>query len=334
MKRTDVLIALEAVKPGIASKDIIESMTYFFFSGTHVISYNDKISIQYPFKTNFTLFVKAKDIYNLIKKATVATIDMVEKDGKLYIKSRTLQATLAGINDEEVQSRIKNVDKSLSKAKWQSLPSNFSECMSLCSFAASKTDSDQTLSCINVDGKDCVALDNQRIAHAIMDSPIPENLLVQASEVGNLNSLNPTSYFSSKAWVHFKNDKNCIFSIRKVVGDFPECMEFFDFEGTKVNLPKSVLEGLDITSIIADTVQPSVSVSIKKNVCFISVASESGNIKHKSKIKYDGDEVQFNINPSFLKEMMTYSTSIIVASDRARLENENFSLVTALVLED
>ena len=68
MKRKELLKALLSVKPGVANKDIIESMTYFYFNGTHVISYNDIVSIQHPLKTDFKTFVKADDFFKVISK--------------------------------------------------------------------------------------------------------------------------------------------------------------------------------------------------------------------------------------------------------------------------
>ena len=74
VNKSTLLDVLKKVKPGIASKDIIESMTYFFFSGEDIITYNDHISIQHPFKTNFSFFVKAKDFFSIVSKISVQEI--------------------------------------------------------------------------------------------------------------------------------------------------------------------------------------------------------------------------------------------------------------------
>jgi len=329
MKRTELLSALEKIKPGIASRGIVESMTYYFFSGKEVVTYNDKISIQYPLETSFSLFVKASDLLKIVSKSTSDTISLVEKGNKLNIKSAKLKASLATIKDEEITSRIANVNKSIEEVKWKKLPDNFSECISLCFFAASKVESDQTLTCLHIDKKDCCASDNMRIAYAVFNSPM-DNMLLKASEVGNLISINPTSYAISKAWLHFKNEDGCIFSIRQVNGFFPEVLELFKFEGTKIKLPQSITEGIDMASIFADDIQPSIDVKISNNICIISVKSDGGSLAYRSKIKYSGDDVTFVVNPQFLMEMMKHSTSITVCEDKAKLETENFSLITAL----
>jgi len=330
MERKKLLNALEKVKPGIASKEIVESMTYFHFSGKNIVTYNDKISIQHPLKTDFNLFVKANDLYKIISKLPADKITLARKEDKLNVRCKTLNANLSIIDDPEVKTRIATVDMSLKKAKWKKLPSNFNESISLCAFSASKQESDQTLSCVYINEMDCIASDNSRIAHSILTEAM-QNMLIKASEVHSLIAIKPTKYYTSKAWLHFKNEDNCIFSIRKIEGDFPDYFQFFDFEGTEINLPKDILTGIDITSILADQLDPFITIKISNDSCIISGKSEAGKVQHKSKIDYTGKEISFEINPDFIREMMSHSSSIVISKERAKLQTDSdFSLVTSL----
>lgn len=331
MKRQELLNVLGNVKPGIASKDIVEAMTYFYFSGSSIITYNDKISIQHPFKTDFSLFVKAKDLYGVISKLSASDVSLTKNGDKLNIKAKTMNANLAIIKDEEVIKRIDNVQKSLDGAEFKPVSDNFCNSISLCSFASSTQESEQSLTCVHVDGNDCIASDNMRVAHAIMDEPMDE-MFIKATEIKNLNAINPTEYAVTKSWLHFKNEEDCIFSIRKVDAKFPDFLPFFDFEGDSVALPKNIIEGMDITSVFADDTTPTINLNFEKGVCIVSVKSDSGNAKHRSKIDYSGKPINFSINPNFLKEMMVHTSSIIIADDKARLETENFSLITMLTV--
>lgn len=331
MKRKELLKVLENVKPAITSSDMTDSMSYFFFSGKNIITYNDHISIQHPFKTDFTLFVKATDLYKTITKLNTDEISLTEKDGKLNVKCNKMNANLSTIHDEEIVERIKSVQNSLRKAKWKELPNDFSDGISLCSFIASKQESDQTLTCVLIDGTDCISSDNKRVSHAILGSSV-ERMLIKATEIKNLTVLNPIKYATQKAWVHFRNSENCIFSIRRVEGQFPDFLQFFDFEGVNVNLPKNILEGVDLASIFADTSDPTINIGISKGFVIVSVQSDSGTFKFRAKIKYTGEDVSFKINPEFLKQMMLHSSSIVISEDKAKLETDDksFSIVTAL----
>lgn len=333
MKRLDLLRILEKIKPGIAANELVESMTYFLFSGKNVVTYNDKISIQHPLKTDFNLFVKAKDLYKIVTTLSSETVKMTEKNGKLNIKSKSLNANLSTIEDDEVRSRIKTVEKSLKKAKWAKLPENFCGNISLCSFNASTLETEQTLMCVYINNTDCVASDNRRIAHSVFSEPM-EEMLIKASEIKNLIAIEPTEYSKTKTWLHFKNESKCIFSIRRIDGQFPDFLPFFEFEGEQINLPSNILEGMDLTSVLVDQSDPFVTVTISNGICVVTGKSESGKIQHRSKIDYKGKEISFVINPNFLKEMMSHTSSITVAAERAKLKTENnFTLVTALYSE-
>ncbi len=332
MQRSALLKALKAVKPGIANKDIIESMTYFFLSGKHVISYNDKISIQHPLKTDFTSFVKADDLLRVVEKCSATDMDLIAKDEVLNVKAKRLNVKLATIDDPEFLKRIDLITKSLKKAVWMTLPNNFMDSVELCSYVAASMESEYTLSCVKIEGTDCIASDNQRIAMANLESPM-ELMYLKATEIKNLTSTQPTYYYISKAWVHFKNEDGCIFSIRKVKGLFPDFTHFAKFKGTKIQLPKAMLEGTDIASIFSDDEKPNVDITIKGGKCLVSVKSVGGSSHHKSSIKYKGPEIKFSINPDFLREMMNHSTKIIISEDKCRLTTENFTLITSLTAD-
>ncbi|MDP8268191.1 MAG: hypothetical protein P9L97_05630 [Candidatus Tenebribacter davisii] len=329
MKTKELLSVLNKVKPGIAAKNIIESMTYFYFSGTNIITYNDKISIQHQLQTDFALFVKAQDLYNLVSKITTKDIDLVEKDGKLNISCKTMKAKLSTINDSEIKIRIDEISTLIEKAKWKPLSENFSESVKVCVYTASKQDSDGTLTCIYVNGKNCISSDNARISHSILKSDMDE-MFIKASEVQSLINTNPTEYAISNSWLHFKNEEGCIFSIRKVSGEYPDFLQFFEFEGEKVELSKGVLEGIDLTSVLVDDSDPAIKFKISNNSTLLSIKSDGGTVTHRSKIKYDGKDIEFTINPEFLKEMMRHSSTIILGKDKAKLKTENFSLLTTL----
>ena len=332
MQRKEIEKALKAVKPGVASKDIVESMTYFFLTGTHIISYNDKISIQHPLKTGIKAFVKAEALMRVVFACTAMEMDMVMKEDTLNIKAKRLNVKLATIEDPEFLTRTDLIAKSLKKAKWKPLPNNFMDSIELCSFVAASMESEYTLSCVKVEGKDCVASDNQRIAMATLDSEM-DLMYLKANEVKHITAIQPAYYYIAKAWVHFKSEDDCIFSIRKVDGSFPDFSQFVKFKGDKVSLPKTILEGTEIASIFSDTDKPLIDVTISEGACIVSVKSVGGSSKFKSKIKYKGPDLKFTINPDFLSEMMKHSTDLIIAKDKIRLTTENFTLVTSLVDE-
>jgi hypothetical protein len=327
--KTKTLDILSNIKPGLALKDVVEGMKNFYFDGNSVITYNDKISILHPFKTDFQTFINADVFYKLVAKLPTDTFKMKKSKDKILFKAKGLNVNLPSIIDSEIVQRIKLVKKGIKKVEWKKLPDNFSDSISLCSFAASQTEVDSTLSCVNIDDKICVASDGKRIAYAHLDSKM-DSMFIKASEVKHLTEINPTHYGISKGWLYFKNEQKCIFSMRKIEGNFPNWKHFFEFEGSKVDLPEKLLQGVDLASILTDKGTHHLSIFIENNKCILTVKTETGKLIYKADIEYDNEPIDFVINPDFLKEMMKFSTSIVFTEGRAKLETESFAVLTAL----
>jgi hypothetical protein len=329
MERKKLLNALIAVKPGVANKEIVESMTYFYFSGSHVISYNDIISIQYPLDTEFSTFVKADDLFKFISKVKSEQLQFDLEEPVLKIKAKKVQSSFATIEDNDIAKRVAVIKKSVEKCTFKSLPEDFETAVKLCSFVASRNESDQTLTCISIKGENVYSTDNVRLSHSVMKSKMPD-MLLKASEIKSLLEVYPTKYSVTDAWIHFKSADDCVFSIRRVKGEFPDLSKFMKFKGVDIKLPSSILDGLDLAAIFMDSTEPSVQISLKRGMCRIFKDGEGGTVDYREKLSYTGKPVEFNINPEFLKEMLAYTTDITVSDDKAKLHSGSFTMVTAL----
>jgi len=329
-KTSSTVEILTRIKPGLAMKDIVEGMKNFYFDGTSAITYNDKVSILHPFKTDFQAFIHADTFFRLLSKLPNKTFEMTQKDNQILITSTGLDVKLASIIDNEVIDRIKLVKEGIDEITWKPLPENFIMSVTLCSFAASETELDTTLSCVKIENDVCVASDSKRIATAKLKSPV-ELMYIKASEIVHLGRIDPTHYGINNAWILFKNQKNCIFALRKIGGGFPEWKHLFDFEGSQVSLPQELLKGIDLAAIFKEDGEiPYLTITIENNVCNLSIKTSAGNLKYSAPIEYDKEAINFVINPDFLKEMMRFSTIITITDNRAKLETDTFSTLTAL----
>ena len=87
-----------------------------------------------------------------------------------------------------------------------------------------------------------------------------------------------------------------------------------------------------MATIFVDSFSPYINLKIESGKCIIAIESDYGKIEYKSKIKYTGPMIEFGINPEFLKNMMKYSTIMILSKDskKLRLETKDYSIVSAL----
>lgn len=331
MKKSDLLKALNFVKPATKGKSISEDNSYFFLNNNKVIAYNDQICVQYPFEFGFKALVKASDLYKLVTKLKTNEISLVLKDTKVNIRSGRSNIHLNTISDSEITSRIKKVNKSLKKSKWEKLPNNFLESINICAFSASKNEAQGTLTYINIDGTEVRATNNTQLAIATLNSKV-EKMFIKGIAVKDIVSLNPSTYSISKAWIHFKNENNCIFSIRTIEGEFPDTSKIFDSVKSKaVVMPEDILDGINIASIFTDNDNPAIEVHLEKGKCIILIESENGNYVFESEMKYKGESVRFFIDPEFLLKMLSHSSSIKIDYPVAMIECEGFKIATALM---
>jgi len=307
-------------------------MTYFYFSGDEVISYNDVISISYPIKTDFQTFVKADDFFKVISKIKSEEVKFKLEGSILQMAADKMRSSFATIFDDTIIKRIETVKDSMEGIKAKKLPADFIESIRLCIQVASKNESDQLLTCLFINGKDIISTDNIRIAHAVLSSSMDE-MLIKAGELKALTAINPISYAVTKSWIHFINADGCVFSIRGTKGSYPDMLKFMEFDGIEVTLPAEILDGVDIASVFTDDMNDSISITIKNKTCRVFKESQAGKIDFRSSIDYTGQDVTFNIHPDLLKEMMSHSTNVVIAANKAKLETDGFTLVTSLFSE-
>jgi len=335
MNTQDLLNTLLKVKPGINIAGSSTSMGYFYFTGKNVITYNNTISVRHPFLTDFTGFIRSNELLNLLTKIKTPKIKMGLKDNKVFIQTNRINASLNTIEDDDFVTNIKTIEKYIKKAKWKQLPKTFCDCIKTSASIYIKEETDNIFTTVSINGNTCISTDNQRVVKTVMNDEM-DDMLIQGSEIEKMVSIGPIKYASDKKWLHFKNKYNCILSIRKISGTFPDLTKMFKFKGKKIDLPKKLTDGIDITTVFVDSFSPYINIKIESGKCILSIESNYGKVEHKSKIKYSGATVEFGINPEFLKNMMKYSATVIINKDNTRLRigTNNYSLISALYGQD
>lgn len=322
---------LDTVKVGLSRNKSLESMLYFQFTGNTIMAYNNQILITYRFKSDIKCFVHADKLMKAVSKLKGEFIDISFENDTFVIKAKGVQLKLNTISDQEIMDRTRSVAKDLKSCKWNDIPENFIECAKLCQFAASKNESDNTLICLNIQKDTMIASDNNRIAKANLSTEM-KDMLIKAEFVSTIAGLDLSKYDTTKSWIHFKgSDNKFILSIRKIEGNYPDFTEIMKVNSDNViELPKNVLDVLDISEIFIDEFNSSVNLNMKKGMCFITTKSDSGSMQSKFKIDYSGDELSFSVSPVFLMKMLTHSSSIHHDEDKISIVNDNFVIVTAL----
>lgn len=311
-------IALSAVKPAAASKSVIEQMTHFIFTDDAVTTYDDQICTSYPIETGLRCTVKADSLHRFVNRLTIDNIKMTQEDGLLICKGRgrgeEVEAEIPMLVEDEIYNLVSSVQKGVKEQKWLKIPDGLIDAMGFCMFAASKDASLAAAVCVGVKGKDVMAADAVRFSWCTLKESTRKSFMINAESVAQLVRFGGFSHFSvSNAWAHFKTKDKAVFHIRRNKGDYPMAKGkklFNEFVGVQVKLSPddrgSINEAVATSSVLSEEtpIDKTVEVTIEKNKIICRGESEHGKVTRRKKIKYDGDELSFLINPVFFAQIL------------------------------
>ncbi len=335
-------IALNAVKPAAMGKSVIEQMTHFIFTEDAVTTYNDQICTSYPIDTGLKCTVKADSLHRLANRLTLDTIKMTQKDGLLIVKGQGVEAELPMLVEDEIYNLVSGVQKGVKDQKWQKVPEGMMEALGFCMFAASKNATQAAAMCVGVKGKDVMAADGVRFSWCELKDTTRKNFMINAESVAQLIRFGGFHQFCvSDAWVHFKTKDKAVFHVRRNKGDYPMAKGkklFAEFVGVQVKLSpedrESINEAVATASVLSEEtpIDKTVEVLIEKNRVICKGESEHGKVSRRKKIKYEGDELSFLINPAFFTQILGRDEPSKLFKDdgKVELQSPGFRHIIAL----
>uniref|UniRef100_A0A6M3KJZ6 DNA polymerase n=1 Tax=viral metagenome TaxID=1070528 RepID=A0A6M3KJZ6_9ZZZZ len=336
--KKDLLKAFEAVRPGLAPKEIEEQFQHFLFTGTDLITYRGNICIHYPFETDFFCSVKAKEIIKQISKdSTQDYVEIVLEGDILRIFNKKQKTNVATHQGEAIIKSIEEIQSQM--GDWQTAPEDFLNGLFLCMFSTTKDETLGRLTCLRCEGNEVYSSDSVRGSKYRMKGNVTEkgdHFLIKASVVRYLNLFKVSEFCRSKGWIHFKTPQNAVFSTSLIEGDIPQS-SFLNAGtvGTCIKLAgkeAEIMEDLDaLTEVSAGEMEydKTTIVTITKNLWSMYGIKEGINSTRDTEIEYDGKDITFGINPSFLLQVLKTATTLYV-SDYIFLQSGPFDHILAL----
>jgi len=323
--------ALEIVKPGLASKDIVEQATSFAFVKGKVVTYNDEISISHPVTgLNIAGAVEADIIYKLLSKAKSDTLDLLMEENQIILSQGKMKAGFS------LQAEIKlPINEEVSDiGKWKKLPERFSEFLELSIPSASKDMSRPVLTCVHISENGYMeASDSFCLTRCTFSDDVPvKTFLIPATSAIQVIRLAPTQIAEGKGWIHFKNEEGSVISCRALADQFPDASHLLKVEGHRLILPEAISEALDRASIVAKRDHPleeMVTIEIKDKTLLISSNSKESWFKEELRINFK-EHIKFNITPYLLRKILTKTRECIVSDSKLKFEGEGWSYIAAL----
>lgn len=324
--------ALDAVKPALANKEIIEQTTSFAFVDGNVLAYNDEISITAPIEDiGFTGVIKADELYKYVSKLKEETIDLTITDTEIQMKAGRSKSGFA-LTTEILLPLNEEISE---KGKWKKLPENFATACKFAAASASTDMSDQKLTCVHFDKKGVIeASNNHRLVIWYFKKDFPfDSTLIPATSIKEVVRLQPTQISEGNGWIHLKNEQGIILSCRIVAEQYMDVRGIVKQIGrTKpITFPDELLPVLAKAEIFGNEQKTDGSVTLTFSEGKIMVTSESLTAWFKEPVAYDGyEEFSFSITPYLLTDILKETKEGAINKNMLVFKNENWMYVTSL----
>ena len=329
INREDFLKELEAVLPGLATREIIEQSSCFVFQDNQVITFNDEIACSHATSLEIEGAVVAMTLVSILRKLAEDQIDISvsEDNEKLLIKGKHKKIEIR--MEAEILLQTESIEK---PKKWKDLPEEFADAVSLVQQCASRDDSQFNLTCIHISPEHIEACDNYQAARYKIQTDVKKSVLIRKESLKHIVSLDMTEFSETKSWIHFRNPNGLIFSCRRYVEDYEDISSVLDMKGTKTNLPKGLKEATERAEVFSvdNAEDDQVQITLKQDKLKIKAVGANGKYIENKKIKHSGKPLTFTIAPKLLAELVQRHNNCKIGEDRLKVKVGKFSYVTVL----
>lgn len=331
INRKELLNALEKVRPGLASTEVVEQATSFAFLEGKVATYNDEISVQHPVAgVDFIGAVKAQELYRLLEKLPEEEIELFKEGNEIRLKAGRKKAGLTLF--EEVTMPLQEAE---TDGKWKPVPDGMMEGLAFSLFSCARSSSMPVLSCVHVTQEGTIeSSDNHRVTQYFASPTKLKPFAVPATSVKAMERYDFDMISQSPGWVHLKSKQGTVFSSRIFGGNYPDIQKagIMKVDGIAVIFPQSIDQILTRAQVFCgQNDEESVTVSLSPDTLQIQAKTDSGWFKEETRAKYKGEPVQFRINPTFLQQITKTIRKCILGETKIKFIGDNWEHVISLV---
>lgn len=337
MDRKELIEVIKAVQPGLVKDNIVELADFISFNDNEIVSYNNEISISYPYDTGIVGAVKGDELLKILQ-AMPDNIKIEKKKDKLVIFKSGKNKIKAELNLLDIQD---NTWPEIPE-DFEELSSNFNEGLKFCLFSTATDPSMGALNCILIGEHGIVSCDNFRATHytlELQEKESPKQLLIPLNLAKTLVNYDIKLFAQDEAWLFFEDNFGVIICCKKVEYEYPakQVYNLFKSNGETITLPEGfqdVLERSEILSQIDMENQKIVKLELTKNKIIISSSGNIGAYKEEQKIDYDNEDITIMINPVHLKQILKQSNEFILTESNINFKTDTFNHVIQLIAED
>jgi len=330
VNRLELLESLQFSRLGVSRNETLEQSNAFVFSEGEVITFNDEVMTCAPCVLDFTAAVIADEFLKLMQKIPDDEIEVLLKDDEVVLKGKRKSAGVTCFSEI-----LLPYDAVPGPKKWHDLVDGAVVTLVQASRTCGKDASQELTTMVHVTPDRIEACDNWRLFRMDHDTGFPEECLLPSESVRLLDGLGIEKVSLNGGWAHFKNEKNQVISIRSSNEKYHEGLDaLLEMEdSSQVSLPANMADIISrVIVMMSSDEEPNVRIKLKSGLLVIESRKASGWYRERKKVKYSGEEMEFDINPKFLVELLKRTRKVEVSpSHRMKIEVDGVQFVVALV---
>ena len=327
INKTEILKALEVVKPGLANVELIAQATHFAFFKDRVVTFNDSISISCAINgLDITGAVRAEELYGFLKRAKGKEVNVEITDNELKLKAGRSKAGLTFQSDIEMP-----LEEISTKKDWHDLPDEFTDNLMFIKDCCSKEMSRGILTCVHVTDKFLEASDSLQLMRLAQEGWPFGDYLIPAENIAEIHKIEPSQVAESDGWLHFKNLGGVEISCRVMPDKFPKTEHLFKVKGANVGFPKTMPEILERVMVFTKgDQQDEMEIKLGKGKLLVNGKNDYGWFKEQASVKYDGKGGRFWISPVLLQNILKRSSKAILGDEKIKFKGTDWEYVAVL----
>jgi len=294
-----------------------------------LITFNGEICCKIPTELDFDVAIPGDDFKRLLQKFPDDEIELEKKNNEIVITGKRKKA---GILFEEIQLPY---DEIPDKGTWSIVDPDVPKMLKFASNTCGKDYAQILTTLVHITPDYIEASDNFRLFRGTVSTGFSDNFCLRGATAREISRLDLSEVCHKDGWLHFKCEDGAVVSCRCAGEEYHDNIgSVLAVTGEECVLPSNLADILERAQVMQDTdsENPKAFVQLNKNELYLKTQKDQGWYEERKRIKYDGEEIKFQVNPQFLYDILSYTRKVVVAEKRIKIEVDNIEFVAALVI--
>lgn len=333
INRESILVALEAVRPGLSKREVIEQSDCVVFDSGTLYTYNDEVCCRVPsgLTEEFQGAFPAEKILAQLSGMPDENVDLEMTETGLLISGKRRRAEVFRKAEVVLPFRAVTVPD-----EWTPLPGAFAEAVDVVRRGASRDEGKFLLSCIHVTPEWLEACDNYQAIRWPLETGFSKPTLFRAPALASVVERGPSEFAEAELWTHFQDMLGRQYSVRCYADAFPDLGPVLaPREGEPAHLPRELADLVPVAQSFADGDQGKlVRVTVTSGRVVIRGEGPAGWVEGRRKVSYAGPSMSFHIAPKLLLDIIERHGDCVLSPGYLRAEGVGYTYVGCLAAAD